>query len=188
MLEASLLTLFEHALFRSMALPSRVSVWFLCSAQESQATFGGQIRYSVTSRLAPEVANNPGQTDCIASAHGSRAILRNSARFGALGFRSFGSCLESRHPEFNCVSVTVYRKSLSENLSPPTPLAASGARGEGSWIGSRNVIYPGNSGGQAHFSASAFLQVVANSRRKMSQTPVCGPFPASDVPFSPRAF
>ncbi len=37
----------------------------------------------------------------------------------------------------------------------------------------KNVVFLGNSGGQAHFSASTFLQGVANSRRKMSQTPVC---------------
>jgi len=34
-----------------------------------------------------------------------------------------------------------------------------------------NVVFPGGSRGQAHFSWSAFLQEVASFRRKMSQTP-----------------
>ncbi len=37
----------------------------------------------------------------------------------------------------------------------------------------KSVVLPGNSRGQAHFSASTSLQVVANSHRKVSRTPAC---------------
>ncbi len=37
----------------------------------------------------------------------------------------------------------------------------------------KNTVFPRNSKDQAHFSASTLIQVVANSRRKMSQTPTC---------------
>jgi len=35
----------------------------------------------------------------------------------------------------------------------------------------KNVVCPGDSGGQAHSSASTFLRLFTNSRRRMSQTP-----------------
>ncbi len=35
----------------------------------------------------------------------------------------------------------------------------------------KNIFFPGNSGGQAHFSASSFPRVVTNSRRKNEPDP-----------------